>query len=404
MEQLNPIFSVSELNEYVCILLSGDRNLRQVQVRGEISGLRRHTSGHIYFSLKDADAAVRCVMFAGSARGLAFIPKDGMQVRLSGSAALYQRDGSFQLYAESLAREGEGALFARFLAYKEELRGLGAFDAAHKKTIPVFPACIGVVTSQTGAVWQDIRNVADRRFSGLPLLLYPTAVQGEGAAAEIAAAIAKANRERRADVLIVGRGGGSLEELWAFNESAVVNAVLKSEIPIISAVGHETDTTITDFVSDLRAPTPSAAAELAVPDGSALTENLDKLTARLKRAISLGIAEKRHALGKLTNASAFARPLRRLMESRQRAEDGRLRLQYGVSAVLAETKANLAAALLRLRGGSVQETLARGFVFVCDTAGAPAVSAHALADGQMLTLHFSDGTAEATVKRPKEQT
>ncbi|MCL2695041.1 MAG: exodeoxyribonuclease VII large subunit [Clostridiales bacterium] len=402
MEQLESIFSVSELNEYVSLLLSGDRNLQRLQVRGEISGLRRHTSGHIYFSLKDTGATVRCVMFAASARRLTFIPKDGMQVRLSGSADLYARDGSFQLYAVSLTREGEGELYARFLAYKEELRTQGAFETARKKPIPPFPSCVGVVTSPTGAVWQDIRNIAGRRFTGLPLLLYPTAVQGEGAAAEIAAAIAKANREKRADVLIVGRGGGSLEELWAFNEPAVVNAILDSAIPVISAVGHETDVTLADFVADLRAPTPSAAAELAVPERDALAESLRKCTARLARALGQGLAEKRHALELAIGSAAFARPTQRLWEGNQRLDEMRQRLQYVPERALQLAGANLNAQLLRLRGGSVQDILSRGFAWVSEPSGKSVTGARQAALNQNLELHFADGGVKVQVIRNKE--
>jgi len=397
MEQAAPVFSVTELNEYVSLLLSADLNMQRVSVRGEISGLRRHTSGHIYFSLKDAGASVRCVMFAASARRLTFLPKDGMQVRLNGSADLYARDGSFQLYAVCLTREGEGELYARFLAYKEELRQQGAFETARKKPIPTFPACVGAVTSPTGAVWQDIRNVIGRRFPGLPLLLYPTAVQGEGAAGEIAAAIAKANREKRAEVLIVGRGGGSLEELWAFNEPAVVNAILASAIPIISAVGHETDTTIADFVADLRAPTPSAAAELAAPERDMLAENLHTLAARLARALGLGLAEKRHALELTFGAGALARPLQRLREGHQRLDENRLRLRHGMEIALGAAAANLNAQVLRLRGGNIEEILSRGFAFVSDAAGGPITAARQVTPNQKLVLHFADGTVDVGV-------
>jgi len=394
MEQLTPIFSVSELNEYVSLLLSDDRNMQNVQVRGEISGLRRHSSGHLYFTLKDAQASVRCVMFAGSARCLTFIPKDGMQVRLGGSADLYQRDGSFQLYAMSLTREGKGELYAKFLAYKEELRGQGAFDPARKKPIPTFPACVGVVTSATGAVLKDIQNVAGRRFPCLPLLLYPAAVQGAGAAEEIAAAIALANKEKRADVLIVGRGGGSLEELWAFNEPAVVSAIRDSAIPIISAVGHETDTTMADLVADLRAPTPSAAAELAVPDRRALAEDLGKITGHLLLALSHAIVGKRLALNRLKTASVFLRPMQRLREYRQRTEDAHQRLQTGAERALQAAGATLSDRLLRLRAGSPAQILARGFAYVSDADGAAVTAARAVAPGQRLTLHFADGRIE----------
>ncbi|NLI52737.1 MAG: exodeoxyribonuclease VII large subunit, partial [Clostridiales bacterium] len=284
MEQaLTPVFRVGELNEYVSTLLSSDPNLAQLRVSGEISGFKRHSSGHLYFSLKDESALVRCVMFRQQAMRLNFQPQDGMQVLLYGRAALYEKDGSFQLYANYLKKSGEGELYLRFLALKQELEERGWFDAARKRPIPFLPRRVGVVTSGTGAAVQDIINIIRRRFPRMPIVLASVRVQGQGAAEEIADAIRKMNEAEAADVLIVGRGGGSMEDLWAFNEPAVAEAIVQSRIPVVSAVGHETDFTIADFAADLRAPTPSAAAELAVPEMEACYEGVRQLGERMRR-------------------------------------------------------------------------------------------------------------------------
>ena len=281
MTELKPVFTVSELNEYVDLMLSRDPFMGELTVTGEISAFKRHTSGHLYFTLKDDAASVRCVMFRPNALRLSFFPKDGMSVRIEGRAGLYGRDGSFQVYAERMEKTGDGALYQKFLALREELKGRGWFDESLKKPIPFLPRAVGVVTSGTGAAIEDIRNVIARRFPNMPIRLYPVAVQGEKAAGEIAAAIRQADRERRCDVLIVGRGGGSLEDLWAFNEEIVVAAVHDCTLPVISAVGHEIDFSLTDFAADLRAPTPSAAAELAVPELGKLKDGLAQSRDRL---------------------------------------------------------------------------------------------------------------------------
>lgn len=258
--------TVSQLNEYVSGLLKSDSLLSHVCVCGEISGFKRHSSGHLYFSIKDEGALVRCVMFRQNAFSLDFSPQDGQSVLIYGSVSLYVKDGQYQLYVTAMERQGEGELYRRFMLMKTRLEAKGYFAPEHKKPIPFLPACVGVITSPTGAAIQDIINITRRRFPTMNILLYPVRVQGEGAAAEIAEAIYAMNRIKKADVLIVGRGGGSMEDLWPFNEETVAKAIYESAIPIVSAVGHETDFSIADFTADLRAPTPSAAAELCVPE------------------------------------------------------------------------------------------------------------------------------------------
>ncbi len=395
MEQpLQPVFTVSELNEYVGLMLSHDPNMSRVTVSGEISGFHRHPSGHLYFSLKDARAQVRCVMFAGAAQKLSFAPRDGMQVRLTGSAALYARDGSFQLYAQSLKQVGEGELYLRFLALKERMEKAGYFDPAHKKPLPLLPRCVGVVTSSAGAALQDIKNVIARRFPTMPLRLYPAAVQGEGAAMELAAAIRRADKEGRCDVLIVGRGGGSLEDLWAFNEAEPARAIYDCRIPVISAVGHETDFSITDFVADLRAPTPSAAAELAVPEWDKLTERLHSLDKRLENAVAHGLKHKRDRLLILRRSGGLVLAERRLFEARQRlSESGEALLTAPKQAAQARRQ-QLAALSLRLEGNSPARTLERGFALVRDAGGRPVTRAINVVANERLLLCFGDGTRQ----------
>ena len=258
--------TVSQLNEYINGLLKSDSLLSHVCVCGEISGFKRHSSGHLYFSIKDEGALVRCVMFRQNAFSLDFSPEDGQSVLIYGSVSIYVKDGQYQLYVTAMERQGEGELYRRFMLMKTRLEAKGYFAPERKKQIPSLPKCVGVITSPTGAAIQDIINIIRRRFPAMNILLYPVRVQGEGAAAEIAEAIAAMNRINKADVLIIGRGGGSMEDLWPFNEEIVAKAIYQSDIPIISAVGHETDFSIADFTADLRAPTPSAAAELCVPE------------------------------------------------------------------------------------------------------------------------------------------
>lgn len=396
--EIRPPFSVSELNEYVQLTLSHDPNLSNLAVQGEISGFHRHSSGHLYFTLKDERASVKCVMFKGNVLRLRFIPKDGAQVKINGQASLYQKDGSFQVYVNSMEALGAGMLYQQFMQLKEQLQNKGYFDEANKKPIPQLPLCIGIVTSPTGAVLQDIKNVLNRRFPSMNTRLYPTSVQGKDAAYEIAKAIDLANEQALCDVLIVGRGGGSMEDLWAFNELPVAEAIFRSKIPIISAVGHETDFSISDFVADLRAPTPSAAAELAVPEYSALTQRLSDNFERLKNALANGIEKKRSKLDLLVHQPAFQGVSNTLMQQRQSLDESGEQLIRLSAEYLSTQRNSLNQTLLRLEANSPNGTLKRGFTLVTDSDGRLISSAAPLLREQDLTIHFEDGNAAVTVR------
>ena len=308
--------TVSQLNEYVRKSLAGDPMLQGIRVSGELSGVKRHFSGHIYFTLKDEAARVQCVMFRSAALGLAFQPEDGMRVVVRGSASLYAATGSFQIYAEAIERQGVGELYLRFEALKRRLNAEGLFDPALKRELPMLPRTLGVVTSRTGAVLRDIVRVARRRDPKVRILLAPAAVQGAGAAEEIVRAIERLNRQGEAEVILCGRGGGSLEDLWPFNEEIVARAIRASRIPVVSCVGHETDFTIADFAADLRAPTPSAAAELAVPVAEELAAQIDGLTRRGARALEGRLSLLRARLARLAASPALMMPRKMLIEAR----------------------------------------------------------------------------------------
>ena len=397
MTEVKPVFTVSELNEYVDLMLSRDPFVGELTVTGEISAFKRHTSGHLYFTLKDDAASVRCVMFRPNALRLSFFPKDGMSVRIEGRAGLYGRDGSFQVYAERMEKTGDGALYQKFLALRDELKSRGWFDESLKKPIPFLPRAVGVVTSGTGAAIEDIRNVISRRFPNMPIVLYPVSVQGEKAAGEIAAAIQKADREQRCDVLIVGRGGGSLEDLWAFNEEIVVAAVHDCILPVISAVGHEIDFSLTDFAADLRAPTPSAAAELAVPELIKLADRLTESRDRLQTALLNGVERKKDRLELLIHRRGGMLTEQRLLQEQQRLDQCREALTEGVERQLQQRRDALTADGLRLRAADPLGALDRGFALICDTSENIVRRAADTAAGQSLILRFRDGRVHADV-------
>ena len=316
---LSNALTVSELNEYARKLLAQDPLLRGLEVTGEISGYKHHYSGHRYFTLKDENARVQCVMFRQQAMGLDFQPADGMRVTVRASASIFPRDGSFQLYVNAMRQAGQGDLYVRFEKLKQKLLAEGLFDPARKRDIPTMPRRIGVVTSQTGAAIRDIIHVARRRNPNVGILVSPCAVQGASAAEDIVRAIERINRDGTCDVLLVGRGGGSIEDLWAFNEEIVARAIAASGIPVISCVGHEIDFTISDFVADLRAPTPSAAAELAVPELAKLKEALDNRVRRVAAALGHGQRIRRLQLERLLNSEAFKHPSQTLVAPRREA-------------------------------------------------------------------------------------
>ena len=397
MTDLKPVFTVSELNEYVDLLLSHDPYMGELTVTGEISAFKRHTSGHLYFTLKDDAASVRCVMFRPNALRLSFFPKDGMSVRIEGRAGLFGRDGAFQVYAERMEKTGDGALYQKFLALREELRRRGWFDEAGKKPIPFLPRAVGVVTSGTGAAIEDIRNVIARRFPNMPIVLYPVAVQGEKAAGEIASAIRQADRERRCDVLIVGRGGGSLEDLWAFNEEVVVAAVHDCGLPVISAVGHEIDFSLTDFAADLRAPTPSAAAELAVPELGKLVDRLSQSRDRLRSALLHGVERKKDRLELLIRRRGGLAAEQRLQQEQQRLDQCRDALEEGIERRLQKLQDGLITVKAQLKAADPLGALDRGFALVYDGKNDIVRRADETDVGEGLTLRFRDGRVRADV-------
>lgn len=395
--ELTPVFSVSELNEYVRLTLDHDENLSHLTVTGELSGFKRHSSGHLYFTLKDEQAQVRCAMFRSQAATLLFRPEDGMQVCIRGRAGLYPRDGSFQVYVNAMTREGDGELFRRFLLLKAELERKGYFDPDRKKRIPAMPRAIGVVTAETGAAIQDVRNVVARRFPGMPVVLYAAQVQGAGAARSVADAIMRADRERKVDVLIVGRGGGSLEDLWAFNELPVADAILACTLPVISAVGHETDVSIADFVADLRAPTPSAAAELTTPERREIEKTLSEAKLRLSRACAAGLVQKRERLERVFALAAALRVRHALDNEQMRLDRLSERGRNAAKERLTGYRNTLDRCGAGLSALDPERTLKRGFALVSGADGRGIPSSAETAVGESIRIRFFDGGVSAAV-------
>ncbi len=355
------IATVTQLNNYIKALLEQTPVLRNVWIKGEISNLKFHSSGHIYMTLKDDGSVLRAVMFRSAAAGLAFKPENGMKVLAGGRVAVYERDGGYQLYVENMEADGQGDLYVRFEMLKKKLAAEGLFDPARKKPVPKFPRTVGICTSPTGAAVRDIINVLRRRYPLAKAVLYPCLVQGEGAAASVVGAIEYFNMTKTADVLIVGRGGGSIEDLWAFNEEAVARAVAESEIPIISAVGHETDFTICDFAADLRAPTPSAAAELAVPELAAIERRIGECRSRLDLRLKERLAAAKRTLGLLSQRSGITGLRRRLGEMQIRADRLQDRMIAAYKSLLESGRRRLSVEAGRLNALSPLSVLERGY-------------------------------------------
>lgn len=391
------VLSVTQLNDYVASLFQRDALLRGLSVRGEVSGFKRHSSGHIYFTLKDAGALVRCVMFRQDAIKCSIPISDGMELIADGHAALYARDGQYQFYVKAVRQAGEGELYRRFLMLKTRLQARGFFDEAHKKPLPELPRCIGIVTSQSGAAVRDIISITRRRFPGMNLLLCPVAVQGAGAAEEIAEGIRCMNRLKRADVLIVGRGGGSLEDLWAFNEECVAEAIYDSQIPVVSAVGHETDFSIADFVADLRAPTPSAAAELCVPEYDSLLSTLESMREALADAAHSCLMRQKMRINAIAQSSAFALPVHQLSNARHAAKDAQRRLDAAAHGALSAASRSYGVLSSKLEALSPAHTLARGFALVQRGNGEYCGKAEMLSPHDVVRILFQDGDVHATV-------
>ena len=397
------VISVGQLNRYVKSVLEGDPHLAAVYISGEISNFTHHyKSGHLYMSLKDDTAAVRAVMFKGHASKLAFRPEDGMRVIVRARVSLYEATGSFQIYIEEMQPDGVGALQVAFEQLKKKLAEEGLFDDSRKRPLPAYPTRVGVITSPTGAAVRDILNVLGRRYPLAQVVFCPVLVQGDGAAPSIVDAIQRFNAIGAADVLIVGRGGGSIEDLWAFNEESVARAVAASAIPIISAVGHETDFTICDFVADLRAPTPSAAAELAVPDGGRLLAFMDTVRGRLATA-------QRNLLATSANRLALLKGKRCLSAPQYYTEEQGMRLDYltrrfasAAQRQLGVADRRLAATASKLDALSPLKVLGRGYAIGYNADGTVVDSVNQVTVGDALTLQLTDGTVSCRVTDTQE--
>ncbi len=399
------IITVKQLNTYIKSVIEGDALLYNVTVKGEISNFTNHyKSGHFYFSLKYEGALIRAVMFRSSAQKVRFEPRDGMLVLARGRVSVFERDGQYQLYVDQMTLDGAGDLYMQFELLKQKLSAKGLFDPARQKPIPKIPLRIGVVTSPTGAAVRDIINVLGRRFPAAKVILYPVLVQGEGAAAQICEAIEYFNRERAADVLIVGRGGGSIEDLWAFNEERVAYAIAASELPVISAVGHEIDFTIADFVADLRAPTPSAAAELAAPEVGVLMNRFVNLMARLQLLLINSVKAKRQRLDYVCSMPALRDPMKLINERRMLADHLTAQMTAQMRLVTSAAKQRSGGLTAKLESLSPLAVLGRGYTYMRGPDGRIIKSIGELNRGDTVSAVFADGSAMLTVDSttPKE--
>lgn len=391
-------WSVSDLTRYLRQLIENDELLQDVWVQGEISNTSRPGSGHLYFTIKDNSASLRCVMWRNSAMKLQFVPRDGMAVEAHGVISIYEAGGQYQLYADALRPAGEGALYQEFMRLKAKLEAEGLFDPERKRMIPAQPWRIGVITSPTGAALRDVLNTLRRRCPFLEVVIAPTAVQGDEAPAGIMAAFDALNRYVQPDLILLVRGGGSIEDLWAFNDEGVARAIAASSAPVISGVGHETDFTIADFVADLRAPTPTAAAELAAPDQSDLRADLVELEAGLMQAIQGHVTDQRWSLQVLHNRLLIYSPRPRLQSERQRVDEQTNRASLAFRHRLELEKAMIKAFNQRLASLNPQAVLERGFAILYDQAGEHIRSIRQVNQGEIVTGRLVDGKFTATTK------
>ena len=389
--------SVTQLNKYVKEKIAGDEYLNNVFIRGEISNFKHHYTGHMYFTLKDENSLVKCIMFKTATATLNFTPKDGMKVLILGTVSVYERDGVYQIYCKAMKEDGIGDLYKAFEELKKKLELEGYFDKSHKKAIPFMPKVIGVLSSKTGSVIRDIINVSTRRNPNVYIRLLPVPVQGEGAGNKIAEAIKLMNQKKMADVLILARGGGSLEDLWPFNEEVVARAIYESEIPIISAVGHETDFTIADFVADLRAPTPSAAAELAVTDVVELKKNLELYNKRCKMALEKKAELMRLKYEKCIQSVAFTEPLQRVNEHYITLDKLIKSMENSIQMKEKEAKSEAMSLITKLDALSPLKTLTRGYCIVEHEDDKIIKSADDLKTDETIKMKFYDGTKMAKV-------
>lgn len=393
--KIEPI-SVSDLNRYMKDKVADDEYLKSVFVRGEISNFKHHYTGHMYFTLKDENSLIKCIMFKSSTLTLNFVPKDGMKVNVLGSVAVFERDGVYQIYCKAMQEDGVGDLYAKFKELKDKLEKEGLFDAEHKKKIPMMPKVIGVLTSNTGAVIRDIINVSTRRNPNCYIRLYPVPVQGPGAAEKIVDAIRFMNEHKLADVLIVARGGGSLEDLWPFNEEIVARAIYDSELPVISAVGHETDFTIADFVADLRAPTPSAAAELAVTDIFDLQDRINLYQRRLQLLLRKKVEVLRLRYDKCMKSRCFTEPSY-LFQDRYLKLDSFVRnLEKAINLKMKDYKLKTVEKITKLDAMSPLKTLARGYTVV-EKDDKLVKSVKDLKKDDIINVRLNDGKIDAKI-------
>lgn len=394
-----PVLSVTQLNTYIKSLLDGDANLSDLFIRGEISNFKRHSSGHLYLTLKDENSRLAAVMFRFNAMRLRFMPQDGMQVIARGRISVYDRDGKYQLYIEELHPDGVGDLSVAYEQLKDKLAAEGLFAQEHKKPLPRYPERIGVITSPTGAAVHDIITVLARRYPLADLILCPVHVQGDEAAGEICAALDRFNRLHAADVIILGRGGGSIEDLWAFNEEPVARAVYRSEIPVISAVGHETDFTICDFVADVRAATPSAAAELAAPDSRELAGLLAGYRLKMTAALTAALEERKNWLSVICASPCFKNPMYSIDNRRQQLDECTAAFEKNIQNMLAAKRQSLSVAAASLELLSPLKILGRGYSIATNADGHVIKRIKDAQTGEAIFLRVSDGQIHCTVDR-----
>ena len=388
--------SVSELNSYIKNKIADDEYLNNVLIKGEISNFKNHYTGHMYFTLKDENSLIKCIMFKSYAQKLDFMPKDGMKVFVLGGVSVFERDGIYQIYVKAMQEDGVGILYKKYEELKQRLDEEGYFNESHKQKIPLMPKVIGVLTSQTGSVIRDIINVSTRRNPNVQIRLYPVPVQGEGAAEKIADGIRFMNENNLADVLILARGGGSLEDLWPFNEEIVAHAIYNSKLPIISAVGHETDFSISDFVADLRAPTPSAAAELAVPDIYEIKQKINVYQNRLRMSLVKKVEIMKLRYEKCMNSRVFKEPTRNINDNYLRIDNYIKRLENTIKIKQKEEKTKYIELISKLDALSPLKTLTRGYSIV-ETDNKIIKSSTQLKTGDKIRLRFSDGQKNAEI-------
>jgi len=395
--------SVTQLNEYIRMMMDSNPVLVGLHVKGEISNFTNHyKTGHFYFSLKDETGLIRAVMFRSSAQRVRFVPENGMKVIVHGRVTVFPRDGQYQIYVDDMQPDGIGALYLAFEQLRKRLAAEGLFDPDRKKPIPAYPERIGLVTSPTGAAVRDMIKVLARRFPAARVYLYPALVQGQGAAESVCAGVRFFNRQLPVDVMIVGRGGGSAEDLWAFNDEGLARTVADSAVPVISAVGHETDTTILDFAADLRAPTPSAAAELAVPDRAELCDRLLKRRVMLTERLSGSLRQRRAALDLLSSARSMRSPLGYLEDRRMQVAYLEDRTHRASAGAMPAARASLSAMCGRLESLNPLKVLSRGYAAVFDHENDTVTKSASLVKGQRVTIRFFDGTADAEILGVRE--